>query len=98
MVESAQAAMKEAPSKASTTATASRLCALLGDKLASVKCCSSGTTTVVFTIEAPLRSGWNARHEAHTALPLSSHAASVRRHFCPLGRLTTSVAASEKAG
>jgi hypothetical protein len=48
----------------------------------------------VFTIGATPRSGWNARHEAHTASPLSSHAASVRRHCCPLGWLTTSKEAS----
>src|SRR5258708_14185306 len=98
MRESGQAMMKKATSKASTTAEANRLCARPGDKVERMKSCSFRTTTAVFTIAATLRSGWNARHEAHTASPLLSHAASVRRHFCPLGRLTTTVAASEKAG
>src|SRR5260370_1352579 len=74
------------------------LCARPGDKPERMKSCSFGTTTAVFTIAATLRGGSSARREAHTASQLLSRAASVRRHLCPLGRLTTSVAASEKAG
>src|SRR3984893_8737959 len=86
--------MKKATSKTRTMARASRLCARPGDKLARMKCCSSGTTAALFTIAATLRSGWNARHEDHTASSASSQADSVRRHFCPLGRLRTSKEAS----
>src|ERR1700731_1837707 len=70
--------MKRTTSKTSTTARASRLCARVGDKLERIKCCSSGTTVAVFIIGAPLRSGWNAWHEAYTASPFSSPVASVR--------------------
>src|SRR5258705_3218248 len=94
MVESGPAVMKKATSKAITTARASRFCVRPGDKLERKKCCSSGSTAAVFTIRATLRSGWNARHEAHTASTLSSQAASARRHFCLLGRLTTNKQAS----
>jgi len=46
--------------------------------------------TVGLIIGAPLRNGWNARHEAQTASPFSSLVAAVHCHFCPLGQLTTS--------
>src|ERR1700687_4666351 len=94
MLESGQAVMKKATSKASATARANRLCARPGDKPERIKSCSFGTTTAVFTIAATLRGGSNARHKAHTASPLLPQAASVRRHLCPLGRLTTSKEAS----
>src|SRR5207244_2701440 len=84
MVESGQAVMKKATSKASTTARASRLCPRLGDKLERMKFCSSGTVTAVFTIGATLRSGWNARHEDYTASPRSSLAAR-STPFLPIG-------------
>src|SRR6266481_3096509 len=54
MVESGPAAMKNATSKAITTARASRFCARPGDKLERMKCCSSGSTAAVFTIGATL--------------------------------------------
>src|ERR1700730_12328451 len=87
MVESAPSVMKKATSKASTTTRARRLCAGLGGKLARKKCRSSGTTAAVFTIGATLRSGCNARHEAHTASPLSSQTASGRRRRGWIGRI-----------
>jgi hypothetical protein len=75
MVESGPAVMKNATSKASTTARASRLCARPGDKFERMKCCSSGTTAVVFTIGATLCSGWSARNEAYPLSRFSHHAA-----------------------
>ena len=74
------AAMKQTISKASTTARASRFCSRPGEKLERMNCFPSRTTVVVFTVEAPLRSGGNARQEAHTASPLSSQTGSVRGH------------------
>src|ERR1700681_660537 len=91
MVESSPSVVKKAATRASRTARASRLCAGLGDKLERMKCCPSGTTAAVFTIGAPLRGGWDARKESHAAPPL---AASARRHFRPLDRLTASKDAS----
>src|SRR5207247_8607364 len=66
---------------------ASRLCARPGDKLERMNCSPSRTTVLVFTIGAPLRSGYNARHEAHTASPLSSQAASPERGGATLCKL-----------
>src|SRR3981189_1945011 len=93
-VESAPSVINQATSKGGRGTGASRFCARMGDGLESMKCCSPGITAAGVTIGAPLRGGWNARHEAHSASPLLSQAASVRRHFCPLGRLTTSKEAS----
>src|SRR5262245_54394648 len=46
--------MKNATSKASTTARARRRCAKLGDRCERTKCCSSGAAAAVFAIGAPL--------------------------------------------
>ena len=52
MVESGPAVMTKAMSKPSATASASRLCARLGDKFERTNCCSSSTAAAVFAIGA----------------------------------------------
>src|SRR5260370_16594024 len=53
MVESGPAVMTKATSKASATASASRLCARLGGKFERTKCCSSSTAAAGFAIGTP---------------------------------------------
>jgi Tetratricopeptide repeat len=67
MAPSGPAVMTKATSKASTTASASRRCARLGDKVERMKCCSSGTATAVIVIGAIPRRGWSARNQSYSA-------------------------------
>src|SRR5260370_542333 len=101
MVESGPTSViKKATSKASTTARASLLCAWLGDKLERMKCCSSGRTAAVFTIERLLAAAGtsgtklirlrHSRHELPQFAAISAHG--------PADDEQGSVAAFERAG
>src|SRR5712671_7540766 len=89
MVESGPAVMTKATSKASATASASRLCARLGGKFERTKCCSSGTAAAGFAIGAP-PAGAGAHgpilfRVAAVHTPLGSQS----RPLCQLERLPT---------
>src|SRR5215813_12392342 len=82
--------MTKAATKASTTASASRVCARLGDKFERTKCCSAGTEPTVLSIGATPQ-GAGAHGTDFTPRRDSSRdtAGSQSRPFCHLQRQVT---------